>query len=227
MSAPLVPMCLLHTVPHPCVSCRQEGETFDVRCVADGKPGVPDAEDYSAVESAVSPEALAELAYAGRVLREAQADIAATERMLAESGPLVRFKRFHPRAVCPEYAKPGDAGADLRAVESVRLRPFEPVKVRLGVGVELPPGYEAQLRPRSSLNLEGVYAALGTIDQGYRGEICAVVTLLNRGYSDYVIHIGDKVAQLVIAPVARATFEEAAELGESERGTAGFGSSGR
>lgn len=204
---PLVPLCLLHDVPHPCLPCKQEA--YDV------------PSDFSAVESAVHPDALAELAYAKRVDDEARASLA---ELLA--GPLVRFKRFHPRAVVPEYAKPGDAGADLRAVESVRLRPFEPVKVRLGVGIELPPGYEAQIRPRSSLNAEGVHCALGTIDQGYRGEMLAVLTLLQSRH-DYEIYIGDKVAQLVIAPVARATFEEAAELGESERGTGGFGSTGR
>lgn len=212
----LVPLCLIHTVPHPCTVCRQGTRT----------PNPPPTDEFAAVESAVPPDALAELACGERVLREAEAEIAEFERTGGYLGPIVRFKRFHPRAVCPEYARPGDSGADMRAVESVRLRPFEPAKVRLGIGVELPPGYEAQLRPRSSLNLQGVYGAFGTIDQGFRGEICAVLTLLNRGYQDYEIHIGDKVAQLVIAPVARASFVEG-ELSDSDRGAGGFGSTGR
>jgi len=269
MSEKMVPLCLLHSVPHPCGTCspdRAAAMAAFVEAIPLREPGgsfvrAPEPDDFSAVESAVHPDALAELAYAKRVDDEARAFLASvrldapaddadafevlSECLSAHEGdplpserriraamatlpvsPLVRFKRFHDRAVVPEYAKPGDAGADLRTVESVRLRPFEPVKVRLGIGIELPPGYEAQIRPRSSLNSQGVAVLLGTIDQGYRGELSATMVLLNRGYADYEIHIGDKVAQLVIAPVARATFVEG-ELGESARGAGGFGSTGR
>jgi dUTP pyrophosphatase len=150
----------------------------------------------------------------------------------------VRFRKLHPDAKVPTYAKPGDAGADLYAVERVELRPGEARVVRCGVAIELPDGYEAQIRPRSSLSKRGVHVALGTIDSGYRGEIGATALLLDhRDRWDaeeqgprphrFVVRAGDRIAQLVIAPVTRATFEEAEELSASERGDGGWGSSGR
>jgi dUTP pyrophosphatase len=229
MSQPLVPLCLVHSVPHPCVECRQDRDARVFFKVPMAEVGGAQADDALAVAARRTAEdreleaQLAKLEYVNGLDRRARAVL---DYELAQKPPLVRFKRFHDRAVVPEYAKPGDAGADLRAVESVRLKPFEPVKVRLGVGVELPPGYEAQLRGRSGLSSQGVHVEQGTIDQGYRGELQATLILLNRGYADYEIHIGDKVAQLVVAPVARATFVEG-ELGESERGAGGFGSTGR
>lgn len=139
---------------------------------------------------------------------------------------IVRFKKLHPRAKLPTYAKPGDAGADVCAVESVRLRYGEPVVIPFGFAIELPDGYEAQIRPRSSLSKAGVFVSLGTVDAGYRGVVGATLTLVRPG-ADFEIFIGDRVAQMVIAPVTHATFEEAEELSASERGTGGFGSTGR
>lgn len=151
---------------------------------------------------------------------------------------IVKFRKLHQRARAPVYAKPGDSGADLRAVEAFRLKPGEPMAIPLGIAIELPPPvwcepffahvtFEAQIRPRSSMSKAGVYCALGTIDNGYRGELGATLTLVNTGHLDFEIHIGDKIAQLVIAPVVRVEFEEAHELSQSERGQDGWGSSGR
>jgi dUTP pyrophosphatase len=88
-------------------------------------------------------------------------------------------------------------------------------------------GFEGQIRPRSSMSKVGVHCALGTLDAGFRGIIGATLTLLNSGNKDFEIHIGDKVAQLVLAPVARAEFAVAERLSSSERGEGGWGSSGR
>jgi dUTP pyrophosphatase len=150
----------------------------------------------------------------------------------------VRFKLLHELAKVPVYAKPGDSGADLYAIERCELVTGQPVVVPFGIAIELPEGYEAQIRPRSSLSKSGVHVALGTIDAGYRGPLGATVTLLLSGERwsldeqrmepvRYVIRPGDRIAQLVIAPVSHAAFEPAEELTMSERGESGWGSSGR
>lgn len=147
----------------------------------------------------------------------------------------VRFKLLDPRAKAPTYAKAGDAGADLYAIERCELVTGVPVVVPFGLAIELPPHFEAQIRPRSSLSKAGVHVSLGTIDSGYRGPLGATVTLLQSeltfsrglGPAVYVINPGDRIAQLVIAPVSRADFEAADELSDSERGATGWGSSGR
>ncbi|MDJ0786538.1 MAG: dUTP diphosphatase [Myxococcota bacterium] len=129
----------------------------------------------------------------------------------------------------PAYASPGAAGADLRAAvpEPLRLAAGARVAVPTGLRIELPQGYEAQLRPRSGLaRKHGITLsnAPATIDADYRGEI--QVLLWNAGSAEFEIQRGDRIAQLVIAPVVRAEWEEVSELGETERGPAGFGSTG-
>ena len=107
------------------------------------------------------------------------------------------------------------------------LAPGQRVGIPTGWTMELPPGFEAQVRPRSGLSLRHgitVVNAPGTIDSDYRGEI--VVLLVNIGQEPYTIAPGDRVAQMVIAPVARAQVEEVTELSETARGTGGFGSTG-
>lgn len=141
----------------------------------------------------------------------------------------VRIRRLRPEAFLPEYAHDGDtdAGMDLRAAEEVTLEPLTPALVPTGVAIELPPGFEAQVRPRSGLALRhGVMLpnSPGTIDPGYRGEI--QVILLNLGREPYRVRRGDRIAQLVITRYERVEWVED-ELGESARGAAGFGSSGR
>lgn len=138
----------------------------------------------------------------------------------------VNIKLIHPRARLPTYAKPGDAGADLHAVESVRLRYGEPVVIPFGFAMELPEGYEAQIRPRSSMSKSGIYVATGTVDSGYRGIVGATLTLIKPG-GDFEIYIGDRVAQMVVCPVTKASFRIAKELSVTARGEGGFGSSGR
>jgi dUTP pyrophosphatase len=116
---------------------------------------------------------------------------------------------------------------DLCAVTSVVLEPGVPQAVPTGLAIELPPGYEAQVRPRSGLAVKHSISmpnAPGTIDPGYRGEIR--VPLLNLGAEPYTIHAGDRIAQMIIARYEAVEWEESS-LAASSRGTGGFGSSGR
>ncbi|MCS7043854.1 MAG: dUTP diphosphatase [Bryobacteraceae bacterium] len=141
----------------------------------------------------------------------------------------IRVNLLHPDAVLPRYAHgpEEDAGMDLHAVEDVVLEPGVPALVPTGLAIELPPGYEAQIRPRSGLALRHAITlpnAPATIDPGYRGEIRVI--LLNLGRAPYRVHKGDRIAQMVIARYEAIEWVEA-ELSESRRGAGGFGSSGR
>ena len=134
---------------------------------------------------------------------------------------------IRPDAVLPAYAHGPheDAGLDLRAVERVVLSPGVAQAVPTGLAIELPPGYEAQVRPRSGLALKhSLTVNFGTIDPGYRGEIRVI--MFNLGRADYIIEKGDRIAQLVVARYEAIEWEEG-ELGDSPRGSGGFGSSGR
>ncbi|MEI6387519.1 MAG: dUTP diphosphatase [Spirochaetota bacterium] len=129
----------------------------------------------------------------------------------------------------PEYKSSGAAGADLcaRLDAPLPLAPGARAAVPTGLRIELPAGYEAQLRPRSGLALEKGLTCLnspGTIDSDYRGEV--KVLLVNLGSSPVVISDGDRIAQLVVAPVSRACFEAVEGLSDSGRGPGGFGSTG-
>jgi dUTP diphosphatase len=141
----------------------------------------------------------------------------------------IRIRRLRDDAALPAYAHgpEEDAGLDLRAVEGVTLQPGTPHLVPTGLSIELPPGYEAQIRPRSGLALKHAITlpnGPATIDPGYRGEIRVI--LLNLGRQAYEIHPGDRIAQMVIARYEPVEWEEG-ELAESRRGAGGFGSSGR
>ena len=141
----------------------------------------------------------------------------------------VKIKRLRPDARLPEYAHGPreDAGMDLFAVENVTLAPGQPQTVPTGIAIELPPGYEAQVRPRSGLawkNAITIPNAPATIDPGYRGEIRVI--LLNLGRLSYEIHAGDRIAQIIIARYEPVEWDES-ELSHSNRGAGGFGSSGR
>jgi dUTP pyrophosphatase len=131
----------------------------------------------------------------------------------------------------PAYETAGAAGMDLRAAvdegQPLVLRPGARVAVPTGLAIALPPGHEAQVRPRSGLALRNGVAPLnspGTVDADYRGEI--KVILINQGEEDFVIRRGDRIAQLVIAPVSQATWRELDSLDETTRGIGGFGSTG-
>jgi dUTP pyrophosphatase len=141
----------------------------------------------------------------------------------------IRIQRVHEGAILPTYAHgpQEDAGMDLHAVEEVTLEPGTPRLVPTGLTIELPPGYEGQVRPRSGLALKHAIImpnAPGTIDPGYRGELRVI--LLNLGRAPYTIHMGDRIAQLIVARYEAVEWVES-ELRESVRGTGGFGSSGR
>jgi dUTP pyrophosphatase len=140
----------------------------------------------------------------------------------------VLVKRLDPGVPLPVYAHPGDAGADLVTTDDVRLEPGERVVVGTGIAIALPDGYAAFVHPRSGLAVRHgvtIVNAPGTVDAGYRGEI--KVTLLNTDRVNAVtFKRGDRIAQLVVQRVERATFREAAELPGSARGDGGFGSTG-
>lgn len=143
--------------------------------------------------------------------------------------PIVRFVA-RPGAVAPEYQTSGAAGADLRACldSSVVLPPGGRALVPTGISIELPLGYEAQVRPRSGLAAKFGVSCLnspGTIDADYRGEIGVI--LINLGQEPFVVADGDRIAQLVVSPVAVAVFERSEGLSGTERGSGGFGSTGK
>jgi dUTP pyrophosphatase len=143
----------------------------------------------------------------------------------------VKVRRL-PAAVdlpLPSYQTGGAAGADLRSAEAgpVEIEPGQRRALATGLVMEIPDGYEGQVRPRSGLALRHgltLANAPGTIDSDYRGEL--KVLLVNLGDEPVTIKRGDRIAQLVIAPVTRATFDEARELADTGRGSGGFGSTG-
>ena len=127
----------------------------------------------------------------------------------------------------PSYATSGAAGLDLRAAEAATLKPGSRVLMPTGIAIALPTRHEAQVRPRSGLAVKHgvtVLNAPGTIDEDYRGEI--KVPMINHGPDDFIIQRGDRIAQMVIAPVVQVSLTEVASLDETTRGSAGFGSSG-
>lgn len=127
----------------------------------------------------------------------------------------------------PRYATDGAAGMDVLSAEDVTVAPGARHAVATGLSVAIPAGYEIQVRPRSGLALKhgiGVPNAPGTIDSDYRGEL--KVILINHGGEPFAIQRGDRVAQLVLAPVTRAAWGEVESLDETARGAGGFGSTG-
>ncbi|HUG45775.1 MAG TPA: dUTP diphosphatase [Sphingomicrobium sp.] len=128
----------------------------------------------------------------------------------------------------PAYASEDAAGLDVTAAEALVLDPGERRAVATGFSIEIPRGYEVQVRPRSGLAVKHGITCLntpGTIDSDYRGEV--KVILVNLGQEPFEIRRGERIAQLVPAPVLRADFVEVGELAQSARGSGGFGSTGR
>ena len=135
-----------------------------------------------------------------------------------------------PGAHLPCYMTEHAAGMDIHAVvaEDIIIKPGERVLVGTGISVAIPPGYEAQIRPRSGLAIKSGITLLnspGTIDADYRGEI--KIIMINHGNLDFIVKSGDRLAQMIIAPVVRCVWEERQELGESQRGGGGFGHTGK
>ena len=128
----------------------------------------------------------------------------------------------------PRYASHDAAGLDVTAAEELTLQPGQRHAVATGFAIEIPSGYEVQVRPRSGLAFKNGITCLntpGTIDSDYRGEV--KVILINLGQERFEVRRGERIAQLVPAPVLRANFVEVGELGETGRGSGGFGSTGR
>jgi dUTP pyrophosphatase len=161
----------------------------------------------------------------------------------------IRFLKLDPNAKAPLQAKAGDAGYDLFATKTIKVRPFERVVVSTGIAVEIPKGYQGRVAPRSGLAVKkGLDVLAGVIDSGYRDEIGVVLINLNvldfLGYilnkipgaqafagmfglpGEVTLNQGDKVAQLIIQSCEEVEWEESTELGSSDRGTGGFGSTG-
>ena len=140
----------------------------------------------------------------------------------------VHIKLLDPELPAPAYAKPGDAGADLRSRIDFELEPGERALVPTGVAIALPEGYVGLVHPRSGLATKNgitIVNAPGTVDSGYRGEL--MVTLLNTDKTkSFHVQRGDRIAQLVIQKYEYATFTVVDELEQTERGSSGFGSSG-
>ena len=151
--------------------------------------------------------------------------------------PVVRIIRLpdaDAEVPLPSYETSGAAGADIRANfapddrAGISLAPGELRLIPTGMSVEIPPGFEIQIRPRSGLALKhgiGLPNTPGTIDSDYRGPLGVI--LINLGQEPVTIDHGDRIAQIVVAPVVQATFEEVAALSKTERGAGGFGSTGR
>ena len=145
------------------------------------------------------------------------------------SGIPLRVRKKDPLVALPRYESPGAAGMDLRAFigSDIAIPPMGRAKIPTGLFVEVPQGYEAQVRPRSGLAVKWgitVLNAPGTIDSDYRGEV--EVILVNLGEDPFTVKNGERIAQMVISPVARAALSEAELLSETERGAGGFGSTG-
>jgi len=141
--------------------------------------------------------------------------------------PALKVQRLHPDARLPARATPGASGLDLYAClpdGEVLLGP-DPVRVPAGIAIEFPAGYDAQVRPRSGLSLQGVGVAFGTIDSDYRGEV--LVTMWAFGsLKEHRVRHGDRIAQLVVARLAELPVVEVAALAPTERGASGHGSTG-
>ena len=148
------------------------------------------------------------------------------------------FKKVHADAKLPRKAHQSDAGMDVCSVEVVRLEPFKPTLVKTGLVADIPEGYELQVRPRSGMALKygvTVWNSPGTIDAGYKGEIgvimlwtpnAVVVNAEGEHPSRFIVSKGDRIAQLVLAPVINVETYEVQDVGTSDRGEGGFGSTG-
>ena len=140
----------------------------------------------------------------------------------------MKVKLLHPDAKAPSYAKTGDAGMDIHSIDNVWITAGERAIVKTGIAIELPIGFEAQIRPRSGLAAKHGLTVLntpGTIDSGYRGEI--MVIMINTSKVDYEVVKGDRIAQMVIANYVQAPVYVVEELSDSSRGKEGLGSTGK
>ena len=148
---------------------------------------------------------------------------------MTDSLPVVRFVKLRLNAQTPQYMTDGAAGLDLFAApeESIIIEPNQRFLVPTGIAIDIPTGFEGQVRPRSGLALKrGITLpnSPGTIDSDYRGEVGII--MMNLGEDPFVVNAGDRIAQLIIAPVSRAIFKEVDSLDNTTRSTGGFGHTG-
>lgn len=139
----------------------------------------------------------------------------------------LKIKKLTESAIVPRYEHANDSGLDLFSIEESEILVGESKLIHTGISLELPPGTEAQIRPRSGLALKHQITVLntpGTVDEGYRGEIGII--LINHGKHSFNVTKGMKIAQMVIAPVIHVEVEEVHSLTSTSRGTGGFGSTG-
>lgn len=144
----------------------------------------------------------------------------------------IQVKKFHPDAVTPEYKSNDAAGFDFVALEDTVFSLWENKLVRTGIAVDVGPGYQLEVRNRSGMALKTpmrVTNSPGTVDADYRGEVFIMMTMVptQHGYSSYVIKKGDRIAQGVVMPAIMADIEVVEVLNSTERGTGGFGSTGK
>jgi dUTP pyrophosphatase len=140
---------------------------------------------------------------------------------------IVHIAKIHEDAILPHYVHPGDSGMDLYSIEDLTIASGETRLVHTGLKIAVPENYEAQVRPKSGLALKHSVTVLntpGTVDSGYRGEVCVI--LINHGREPFHIQKHTKIAQMVICPVVQAEIVEVASLDETARGEGGFGSTG-
>ena len=159
-------------------------------------------------------------------MRQKQCDLPVIDK---SSGCVIRFKKSAAALPLPEYETSGAAGMDLRAFleADINIAPLGRARIPTGLFIEIPDGYEAQVRPRSGLAYNNGVTVLnspGTIDSDYRGEVGVI--LVNLSAEVFTVKNGDRIAQMVISPVTRAQVIEAELLSETRRGSGGFGSTG-
>ena len=144
--------------------------------------------------------------------------------------PQIEIRKLHPNARIPEYMTELAAGMDICALPEnvLTLEPGQRCLVPTGLAFAIPPGYEIQVRPRSGLAIKHGIALVnspGTIDADYRGEVCII--LINHGHESFTITPGDRIAQLIVAPVCQADLVDVPELSQTKRGVGGFGHTGK
>ena len=142
----------------------------------------------------------------------------------------IQIKRLNPEVKIPSYKTEGSSGMDLMAFlkDPVTIKPKSSELISTGIAVAIPEDTEIQIRPRSGLAAKSNISVLntpGTIDSDYRGEL--KIILYNHGVDDFVVNNGDRIAQMVLMPVLKASFEEVEDLPNTIRGTGGFGSTGK
>ncbi len=142
----------------------------------------------------------------------------------------LKIQKLNENVTLPSYQTEGAAGMDLCAFlsEPVTLKSLERKLIPTGLKMELPKGYEAQVRPRSGMSIKHgitLVNCVGTIDEDYRGELC--VPVINLSTEEFTIQNGDRIAQMVISPVTKAEIEVVTELSNTSRGEGGFGSTGK